>query len=442
MVPSRPGPVFRGLLLLLALVAVVIPVLLVRWVPTVAASPARIARRAGLPPRKVVPPTVLPDVEPVELVDLTPQDARAFNAGVPFAKGPNPAARPFHLRDTPDNLARATDCLAAALVYEAGDDPAGQRAVAQVVLNRVRHPAFPKTVCGVVFEGQDRTTGCQFTFSCDGALTRWSPSPALWTAARRIATAALTGTVYRPVGYATHYHTDWVVPYWQSSLDKIAAVHSHLFFRWAGWWGTPPAFNRQVSAEEPVIDKIAALSDAHRLGGALAAVSAATSEAATALASVDGSVPALVTDPDVGDTQAIMVALPAGLSAESYPALAAKACGTRPRCKYLGWTDAKSVPRSGDPNPTQVAAMAFSYLRDQPAGLERTLWNCTLFPHTRPGGCMRRDPGAPVSVTPPAATTPLSLSGRGPDNLGGVRRRATGSTATSTVQLPPVANEP
>ena len=99
------------------------------------------------------------------------------------------------------------------MVYEAGDDPAGQRAVAQVVLNRVRHPAFPKTVCGVVFEGQDRTTGCQFTFSCDGALTRWSPSPALWTAARQIATAALTGTVYRPVGYATHYHTDWVVPY-------------------------------------------------------------------------------------------------------------------------------------------------------------------------------------------------------------------------------------
>ena len=432
----RPGPVFRGLLILVALMAVVVPALLVRWTPTVASRSARIAHRAGLPPRKVVPPTVLPDVEPVELVDLTPADARAFNAGVPFAKGPNPAARPFHLRDTAENLARATDCLAAALVYEAGDDPAGQRAVAQVVLNRVRHPAFPKTVCGVVFEGQDRATGCQFTFSCDGALTRWSPSPALWTAARTIAGAALAGAVYRPVGYATHYHTDWVVPYWQSSLDKIAAVHSHLFFRWAGWWGTPPAFNRQVSAEEPLIARIASLSDAHRLGGALAEVAAATSEAATALASIDGAAPRLVSDPDVGDTQAIMVALPAGLSAESYPALAAEACGTRPRCKYLGWTDAKSVPRAGDPSPTQVAAMAFSYLRDQPAGLERTLWNCTLFPHTRPGGCMRRDPGSPVVAPSPSAAAPLPPSVRGPDSLGGVRRRGTGATATATVPAP------
>ena len=63
--PSRPGPVFRGLLLLHALMAVVVPALLVRWTPAVTANPARVARRAGLPPRKVVPPTVVPDVEPV-----------------------------------------------------------------------------------------------------------------------------------------------------------------------------------------------------------------------------------------------------------------------------------------------------------------------------------------------------------------------------------------
>ncbi|MDE8453312.1 cell wall hydrolase, partial [Klebsiella pneumoniae] len=93
-------------------------------------------------------------------------------ASVPFVEGPNPAARPFRLPGDAPQQARAIDCMAAAVLYEAGDDPVGQRAVAQVVINRVRHPAFPKTICGVVFQGSERPTGCQFTFTCDGALVR------------------------------------------------------------------------------------------------------------------------------------------------------------------------------------------------------------------------------------------------------------------------------
>ncbi|MGJ3626051.1 cell wall hydrolase [Sphingomonas sp. MMS24-JH45] len=95
----------------------------------------------------------------------------------------------------------------------------------QVVLNRLRHPAFPKTVCGVVFQGAERSTGCQFTFTCDGALAR-QPSPLAWDRARKVAAAALAGAVYRPVGYATHYHTDWVVPYWSEPRQDRRGPHT------------------------------------------------------------------------------------------------------------------------------------------------------------------------------------------------------------------------
>ncbi|MEG8054391.1 cell wall hydrolase [Sphingomonas aerolata] len=234
MTDARGAVYLRVSVLAIAAAAIVGPTLVVTNPPALP-HPAR----AAMPKQRVVPQAELPPVEPVRFVDLAPEDARAFNATVPFSTDPNPAARPFRFAGTADDLARATDCLAAGTLYEAGDDTVGERAVAQVVLNRLRHPAFPKTVCGVVFEGETRATGCQFSFSCDGALLRWKPSEDAWRRARSVAAAALSGNVYRPVGYATHYHTDWVVPYWQSSLDKIVAVGSHLFFRWSGWWGTP-----------------------------------------------------------------------------------------------------------------------------------------------------------------------------------------------------------
>ena len=79
-----------------------------------------------------------------------------------------------------------------------------------------------------------------------------------------VATAALNGVVDKRVGHATHYHTDWVVPYWSASLEKITAVDTHLFFRWAGWWGTPPAFNRAYTGVEPNVPQLARLSPAHQ----------------------------------------------------------------------------------------------------------------------------------------------------------------------------------
>jgi spore germination cell wall hydrolase CwlJ-like protein len=161
---------------------------------------------------------------------LTMDEARKFNAAVPFATGPLKPAKPFVFHGSPAAKLQATECLATAALYEAGNDTRGQRAVIQVVLNRVRHPGFPKTVCGVVYQGSSRRIGCQFTFTCDGSFER-RRTRAGWVQARKAAKRAFEGQVFAEVGTATHYHTDWVVPYWSGSLAKIAKVETHIFYR-------------------------------------------------------------------------------------------------------------------------------------------------------------------------------------------------------------------
>ncbi|MGQ0588902.1 MAG: cell wall hydrolase [Sphingosinicella sp.] len=184
---------------------------------------------------------------------VAPTDALAINAAIPIANLANPAARPFRLAGGEAERARALDCLTAAIYYEAATEPTeGQRAVAQVVLNRVRHPAYPASVCGVVFEGARRSTGCQFSFSCDGSLRR-APMAPFWQRARAVAEAALGGYVHAPAGWATHYHANYVVPYWASSLVKTATVGAHIFYRWRGGWGRPTAFLNRYAGAEPAI---------------------------------------------------------------------------------------------------------------------------------------------------------------------------------------------
>ena len=193
-----------------------------------------------------------PAPPPLLVRQLAPADALTINRSIPLADSPNPAAKPFALRGADEaTRARALECLTSAVYYEAGNEtPDGQRAVAQVVLNRVRHPAFPASVCDVVYQGSTRETGCQFTFTCDGSLAR-RPSAEGWARARKIAEAALAGAVYAPAGWATHYHANYVVPYWASSLAKNAIVGAHIFYRWAGGWGRPPAFAKRYSGHEP-----------------------------------------------------------------------------------------------------------------------------------------------------------------------------------------------
>lgn len=179
--------------------------------------------------------------------------AEELNTLRPFAALPIRPMKPFVLKAAAEDRARALDCMTQAVYYESAREPrAGQEAVAQVVLNRLRHPAYPKSVCGVVYQGSARLTGCQFTFTCDGSL-RWTPQPALWKQARSVAERALDGFVDKTVGSATHYHAAYVAPYWAPTLVKMTKVGQHIFYRWTGPWGEPPAFNGRYAGAEAVL---------------------------------------------------------------------------------------------------------------------------------------------------------------------------------------------
>ena len=161
-------------------------------------------------------------------------------------------ARALRQAGTPLDRTRALQCLTAAVYYEAASEPdAGQAAVAQVVLNRVAHPAYPNTVCGVVYQGSERSTGCQFSFTCDGSLAR-VPSRMFWDRAQRVAAAALAGFVYTPVGLATHYHTIAVHPYWAPSLNYLGTIGAHRFYSFRGAAGSSATFRDAYFGSEPI----------------------------------------------------------------------------------------------------------------------------------------------------------------------------------------------
>ncbi len=366
----------RAMLLVLSLGLLAAAWIVARTDPV--APPQAAARYA----RPTTPP---PPVEPLELKAVAPQDAVAINAAIPFSTAPNPAARPFFLAPTSPDYARSVDCLAAVGLYEAGSgDADGQRSVIQVVLNRLRHPAFPKTICGVVFQGSERRTGCQFTFTCDGAMRR-IPSAEAWTRARAVAQQMLGGHVYTSVGYATHYHTDWVVPYWSASLDKVTAVGTHLFFRWTGWWGTPGAFHDRYAGGEPAMGQLAGLSEAHRGGAVLMADGIAAPIEALAdpllLARYDKTI--------VREGDSFIVPFGRKASPDSFPSLALAACGTLDHCKVMGWAEIAETPRSFPVDPAALAGMSFSYLRDRKSGFEKSLWNCDEFNRADKRDCMK-----------------------------------------------------
>ena len=180
------------------------------------------------------------------------QGLRALN----LAAATGDAARPFRLANALD-ASRDLECLTQAAYYEArGEGGDGMRAVTQVVLNRVRHPAFPKTICGVVYQGSGRSTGCQFSFTCNGTM-RATVNRAAWNRARTVASAALSGAVFAPVGNATHFHTTAVSPSWRNALIRVNQVGQHLFYRFGGRAGSRSAFaydaRPSVAAEPPAM---------------------------------------------------------------------------------------------------------------------------------------------------------------------------------------------
>ena len=142
-----------------------------------------VAEEQAAPTAGTTGTTALPDLPVPANADLTPDTDGTVRPAQPFSMAG---------ASTLDK-ARALDCLATAIYYEAASESEeGQRAVAQVILNRVAHPSYPDTVCGVVFQGSERSTGCQFSFTCDGSMAR-APARMWWDRAQNVAEAALSG---------------------------------------------------------------------------------------------------------------------------------------------------------------------------------------------------------------------------------------------------------
>jgi Cell Wall Hydrolase len=400
----------------IAVAFVVALAMLLHWfAPARAPDPISIdlaaARHGPLPVSNGSTTPTLPD--PASLMPLPAEEARLSNAAVTAVAivempPPDRVATPFVLEGLPpDSQDRARDCLAAAAWYEAGDDPSGERAVVQVVLNRARHPAFAASVCGVVFQGSDRRTGCQFTFTCDGSLDARHPAAAVWARARAIAGAALAGAVDARVGWATHYHADYVVPRWRDQMDKLATVGVHAFYRWRGGWGRHAAF-RRVPGEfgaEPHENALASLSLAHAAGSSLGQLQfARLDEGDLGDDAVAGGVrtelfaphrngnadmaagrtPADIAhdaptrkDLIASDADHIGLLLDPAMPPGRYAIAALEACGHRPRCMVTG-------RRRGQ----EGSALAFLYRRDRGGSGEGAWWDCRLTPRLDAAQCL------------------------------------------------------
>ena len=329
--------------------------------------------------------------------ELAPEDAEAQNEAVAIVDGGPGTAPPFQFSGSAADRARARDCLALAAMAEAGYGDADQRAVMQVILNRTRHPGFANTVCGVVYQGSNRRTGCQFTFTCDGSLARRYPDSE-WRAARQRAEEALGGRTDPAVGIATHYHANYVYPWWSNQLDKVAVVGPHLFFRWRGFWGSTRALSASYRGGEP--DPMA-----------LRTVAQSVERPEVAL-------PSLVEDKEAVRSITSRQALPgtdrACDIAPASPAPAASGPGPgahfvlvgsgddpaaiveRARtlcpgsrfCQVYGWSEASAIPTQL-PLPDEARRqLRFSYLAPRNGNDEAIFFDCRLFSGAAGGRCL------------------------------------------------------
>ena len=195
----------------------------------------------------------------------------------------------------PTDYQKALTCLTQAISFEAGNEPIeGQEAVAQVILNRVRHQAYPSTVCGVVYQGSTRKTGCQFTFTCDGSLRR-GRSQASLLRSQIVAERVLAGKASTLVGGATHYHADYVSPYWAPSLVKVAKIGLHVFYRMPGAPDSPAIVSVANLINEPyVADTVVSLAGSTQQIKSLTRAVVSTSASVSSSAFAPWGLPVLV----------------------------------------------------------------------------------------------------------------------------------------------------
>ena len=169
----------------------------------------------------------------------------------------SPARR---LRLDAKTRAKAETCLATAIYFEArGETLRGQIAVAQVIMNRVFSRYYPNSVCEVVYQNVHRRNACQFSFACDGKRDVVANRYA-WAVSKYVASLTIDGKIWDPdVAKATHYHANWVDPWWVSTMRKMASHGVHIFYRPVRWGdgSNEPDWSRvahtRVAALDPVV---------------------------------------------------------------------------------------------------------------------------------------------------------------------------------------------
>ena len=371
---------------------------------------ALLALMGGLP----APTASSPPISPVEAAEpmpdlpaspedtvvfseLTATDARARNAAVEFAAVGPGTPSPFRFDGSAADRLRARDCLALAGMAEAGGGDSDQRAVMQVILNRVRHPAFARTVCGVVFEGAQRPTGCQFSFTCDGSLAR-RYSDAAWRAARDRAEQMLGGATHAPVGNATHFHADYVYPWWSDQLDKVAQVGPHIFFRWRGFWGSRSALSARYAGGEPdplrLRETALVTAAANPLPGLLEsgeAVRSITRDSVARAADKPPRAAASPGQPGAGAGVHFVLVAPS----DSPAALVERArslCSGGGYCRVQGWSEAEQIPTQLPLSEAARRSLRFSFVASNANGGEAVFFDCRLFPSPQSGTCLPARP--------------------------------------------------
>ncbi len=166
---------------------------------------------------------VLTEVQPVSIVPKLGKGDHAW------------AAEPLPLGSFSD---REQNCLARGIYFEARGEPVrGQAAVAQVILNRVKNPQYPNSICGVVYQNKNWRNRCQFSFACDRIRDNVK-NKKLWSVAQHVARETTAGRIWLPrVGSSTHYHATYVRPRWARSMKRVGRIGLHIFYRtYGGGW--------------------------------------------------------------------------------------------------------------------------------------------------------------------------------------------------------------
>jgi spore germination cell wall hydrolase CwlJ-like protein len=222
------------------------------------AVPAPVPIAAAEPPRKRIATRIAKAEEPVKPVAIAYAPADNLDAAkAPFdavlAKPKTRSSMGVMVPNVDANHAWVNNplppsahsdselkCLATAIYFEArGENEKGQLAVAQVVLNRVKNPAYPNTICGVVYQNKNRRHACQFSFACDGIRDRIT-EPGPWKEAQDLAAKVVNDQsemFLADVGTATHYHATYVRPFWARRMKRTDKIGHHIFYKtYGGGW--------------------------------------------------------------------------------------------------------------------------------------------------------------------------------------------------------------